>query len=86
MPDSQAVLIRKGLNGTGVNARGDQAELWLVPTNGGQSRKIDLGVKDFGAFTMHPDGRQIAFVFVAGQNKEEVWVLENFLPGLQAGQ
>jgi hypothetical protein len=33
-------------------------------------------------FDVHPDGRQIAFV--AGENKEEVWVLENFLPAVNA--
>jgi hypothetical protein len=31
---------------------------------------------------MHPDGRHIAFV--AGGNKGEVWVMEDFLPRTKA--
>jgi len=33
---------------------------------------------------IHPDGRQIAFT--AGEVKEEVWVMENFLPALKAAK
>jgi len=77
-PDGRAVLVNKSLNDTGP-----QRELLRVPIDGGQPRKIDLGVTAFNnIFKVHPDGRQMAFV--VGENKAEVWVLENFLPALNA--
>jgi hypothetical protein len=53
-------------------------ELWLVPVEGGQARKLDLAVDSLADLRMHPDGRHIAFV--AGRHKGELWVMENFLP------
>ena len=53
--------------------------------NGGQPCKIDIGATQFeGAIInkVHPDGRQIAYV--AGTRNQEVWVIENFLPALNA--
>jgi len=81
MPDGRAVLVNKSLNESG-----DQRELWLVPTAGGQPRKIDIGAAWFGGpIKVHPDGRQITFM--AGENNsKELWVLENFLPALKAAK
>jgi Tol biopolymer transport system component len=79
MPDGRAVIVDKVLNESGT-----EREFWLVPTAGGQPRKIDVGTAPgLGPdIRVHPDGRQIAFV--AGENKKELWVLENFLPALNA--
>ncbi len=79
-PDGRAALVHVLSNG------GEKGELLLVPTAGGQPRKLDLGTPVWGGFgfDLHPDGRQIAFV--AGENKAEVWVLDNFLPALKAGR
>jgi Tol biopolymer transport system component len=57
-------------------------ELWLVPVEGGQPRKLDLAMDSLADLRMHPDGRHIAFV--AGTHKGEVWVMENFLPRTKA--
>jgi len=78
MADSRAVLVNKGLNENDT-----ENELWFVPIAGGQPHKIDLGADQFeGAVNVHPDGRRIAYV--SGDRREEVWVLENFLPALNA--
>jgi len=79
MPDGRAVIVDKVLNDSGT-----EREFWLVPITGGQHRKIDVGTTTgLGPMVrVHPDGRQIAFV--AGENKQEVWVLENFLPPAKA--
>jgi Tol biopolymer transport system component len=74
MPDGRGILTAK--------TSGAGSELWSVPIDGGQPRKIDMGVTNFGGFKVHPDGKQIAYL--VGENKEEVWVLENFLPALNA--
>ena len=79
MPDGRAVLVTKILNDSHT-----ESELWLVPIDGGQPRKMDFDPSNFRLGGVNPDGRQIAFVFVAGENKEELWVLENFLPALNA--
>jgi len=80
MPDGRAVVVDKVFNDS-VTER----EFWLVPTAGGQPRKIDVGpTTGLGPVVrVHPDGRQIAYV-VGDWTKQEVWVLENFLPALNA--
>lgn len=71
-PDGRGLLVQKGLSSGG-------SELLLVPVGGGQPRKLDGRINSLPAqIRIHPDGRQIAWV--AGQSKQEVWVLENFLP------
>jgi Tol biopolymer transport system component len=74
MADGRAVLVNKALN-----TNESETELWLVPINGDTPRKVDIGAKQFeGMVTVHPDGQRIAYV--AGDRKQEVWVLDNFLP------
>ena len=82
MPDGRAVIVDKVLNDSGT-----EREFWLVPTAGGQPRKIDVGTAPgLGPVVrVHPDGRQIAYV-VGDAAKQEVWVLENFLPALKAAK
>jgi Tol biopolymer transport system component len=59
-------------------------ELWRISVEGGALQKVGLATQNGGRLAIHPDGRQIAFT--AGEVKEEVWVMENFLPALQAGK
>ena len=81
-PDGRAVLVRRRMVA-------DTSELWLVPIDGAPPRKLDIDVNRWatgnrGVISLHPDGRQIAFL--AGQVNSEVWVLENFLPALKASR
>ena len=74
-PDGQAVIASK------VGAGGEAGvELWRIPIAGGSPQKIALPV--MGDFSIHPDGRRIAFT--SGQRQSEVWAIDNFLPILQA--
>ena len=71
--DGRAVLVRMRTPN----------ELWLVPTTGEPARKLDIDVTDWsfgpiGQFSIHPDGRRLAFL--SGTITNEVMVLENFLP------
>ena len=61
------------------------SEIWRVPAQGGTPLKLDLSVPRMepGSFTLHPDNRRFAFS-VEEWSKSELWVLENFLPGLKA--
>jgi len=68
-PDSNSIIVRSGRAGV---------EYWQVPISGGEPRKLDLKIASVGPLRLHPDGRQVAYT--TGQGKEEVWVLENFLP------
>lgn len=73
-PDGQAVVMQKG--------NGDERpiEVWRVPLTG-QAQKLDLDARRWSeGFSVHPDGRQIAFAAYAGAPGAEVWALENFLP------
>jgi Tol biopolymer transport system component len=78
-PDSKSVVFRKNLS-----ASGEESELWLVPVNGNAPRKLGLNAVNIRQLRIHPDGRRI--VYTAGQQKREVWVLENFLPTLRASR
>ena len=72
-PDGQGLLfVREG------NSDGSKTELWQIPLKGGGPRKQELVAENMRDLSIHPDGRHIAFT--SGQNKSEVWVVENFLP------
>jgi Tol biopolymer transport system component len=78
-PDGQSVLFVKQ-----PSPDDSKTELWLIPLQGGEPRKLDLTAENMGEMSVHPDGRHIAFT--AGQDKQEVWVMENFLPMLGAAK
>jgi Tol biopolymer transport system component len=76
MPDSQAVML--------LARKPDGAELWRVSV-AGEARKFAIDARLWGeGFSIHPDGRHIAFVAQAGAPGAEVWALENFLPAPSA--
>ena len=53
-------------------------EALLVPLSGGVPKKLDVPSTISERIDVHPDGKQLAFV--AGERRQEVWVLENYLP------
>ena len=55
-----------------------KTELWLVPVQGGEPRRLELAAEAIRELCVHPDGRHIAYT--AGKDRLEVWALENFLP------
>jgi len=61
-----------------------KTELWMISVRGGEPRRLELAAEGMSDLCIHPDGRHIAFTSV--QNRDEVWILENFLPALQAGK
>ncbi len=72
-PDGRSVLsVRQ------PNSRDSRTELWLIPVQGGEPRKLGLTAENLSDLSVHPDGRHIAFT--AGHDRSEVWVMENFLP------
>jgi Tol biopolymer transport system component len=78
-PDGQSVLFTK------QPSPGDsKTELWLIPARGGEPRELDLTAENMGELSVHPDGRRIAYT--AGQDKQEVWVMENFLPAAEGAK
>jgi len=60
------------------NPRSSTTELWQVSAQGGDPRKLDLAADDIRDLRVHPDGRHVAYS--AGQDRQEVWALSNFLP------
>jgi len=79
--DGRHLLFTKTQGGVGSAF---ESELWRISVEGGEPHKVGLTTQRRGTLAMHPDGRQIAFT--AGETKREVWVMENLLPPLQAGQ
>lgn len=79
-PDSRALLTAR--------RSGTANELWLIETDTGNARKLDIDVSawslsagPFSGFALSPDGRSIAFLM--GKSDVEVWALENFLSALK---
>ncbi len=77
-PDGQSVLFTKQ-----PSLADTKTELWLIPVQGGEPRKLDLTAENMRELSVHPDGRRVAFT--AGENKQTVWVMENFLPPAASG-
>jgi Tol biopolymer transport system component len=79
-PDGRYILFFKGRKAD--NSQVSNSELWRIRAEGGQPEKLLEVPMQAGGLCVHPDGRRIAFDGVAGQQKSEVWVMENFLPPL----
>jgi len=83
-PDGRAVIV-----GQSAAAENVRDELWLVPIDGSQPRKLQFNAEHFvgqEGFRLSPDGRQIAFVGQAGAPGGEIRALENVLPSLIAAK
>jgi Tol biopolymer transport system component len=61
----------------------EKIEFMSVSSEGGEPRRSPLPMEGITDFSIHPDGKRIAFS--AGQSKSEVWVIENFLPLVKKG-
>jgi Tol biopolymer transport system component len=83
-PDGRAILvaIADAFQNADLSTPGAAAELWRVPLDGSDRRKLDVNVAGMTPFSVHPDGRQIAYGLTERAKDDEVWVLENFLPAL----
>ena len=55
------------------------SELWRVSAQGGEPQKVGLVMYGRGGVRAHPDGRRIAFINRTDR-KQELWMMENFLP------
>jgi len=69
-PGGRSLLVQKNTTAG--------AQLWSIPIDGGERRRLDLNLSNAVGMRIHPDGRQVAYV--DGENRNEVMVLENFLP------
>jgi Tol biopolymer transport system component len=82
-PDGRAVIVMKSFDGN------DNKELWQIPIDGSQARKLDIDARDWGEdgpFNLSPDGTHIAFVGTAGKSGTEIWALENVIPSTKANK
>jgi len=77
-PDGRSLLLVR------EPPRERKAELWLIPFGGGEPRKLEAPPEGLLQMRIHPDGRRIAFQ--AGEDRAELWVMENFLPALRAAR
>jgi TolB protein len=69
-PDGRTILF-------GARPQG-KVEFWSVSSEGGEPQRFPLPLDSITDFSVHPDGKRVAFA--AGQSQTEVWVIENFLP------
>jgi Tol biopolymer transport system component len=68
-------------DGKHILVGGAKGILYMFPVEGGQPQEIKVGKPFYAAFTVHPDGRQIAFTSQLNADTDaDVWVMRNFLP------
>jgi Tol biopolymer transport system component len=84
-PDSRSVLVVKALS-----ADSDLKELWQVPIDGREARRLNIDINRWlapdGGFRLSPDGKRIVFVEATGRTGQEIWALENFLPASRSAR
>jgi Tol biopolymer transport system component len=61
------------------NKQAGDWELWRAPVEGGALGKIALTMPRMRLFSMHPDGKRLAFASTDSR-PAELWLLENVLP------
>ena len=63
----------------------EPATMWRIPAEGGEPRRTELSVKKYTRpFSIHPDGKRIAYTKF--DPRTEIWVMENFLPETRAAK
>ena len=63
-----------------VSEKKGRSELWMVASDGGAARKIELAIEGrLGWLNVHPDEKQLAYTQFRAVS--EYWSLESFLPG-----
>jgi len=78
-PDSRHIIYARSVAG-----EKRRFELWRISAEGGEPQNLGLamaGLEPYG-LSVHPDGRRLAFT-AGTPDREEVWVLEGFLPALK---
>ena len=61
------------------------SEVWRIPARGGTPLRLDLRIAGMDRFALHPDNRHFAFSVDEG-TKNELWVMERFLPPLKTAK
>jgi Tol biopolymer transport system component len=87
MPDGRHIIFGrvKSLDPDDPEAATNQGvELWRIPIDGGESQKLGLSMAGGHRFSVHPDGRQIAFTQSEDHPRSGIWAMENFLPETRA--
>ena len=66
---------------------GQQFAMWRIAAEGGEPQELNLVMANFEDLSAHPDGQHLAFDSPGfTQKSPAVWVMENFLPALQAAK
>lgn len=84
-PDQRYLLFHIRL-GAGELPEGEPRGVWRIPVAGGKPEmtQLQMGPRKLNSATFHPDGRRVAFTEFSSDTIE-VWVMENFLPAVRAG-
>ncbi len=56
-----------------------ESQVLAVASSGGEPHALGLAMDSVREISFHPDGRHVAFATSTGNDKVELWVMENFL-------
>jgi len=59
-----------------------KGELWAIPAEGGEPKKLGLGMEQISFGDLSPDGGKLAFT--STRRKGELWAIDNLIPEIQA--
>jgi len=61
--------------------QGNIWDVYRISADTGEAQRIDLSMAPLRHYSLHPDGRRLAFSSMgANPEQSQVWVMENFLP------
>jgi len=88
MPDGKYIIIGKGKRypDNPWTERNQLFELWRIPVEGGEPQKLGFAVKASRRLSVHPDGRQIAFIRPGTRHRVGIWAMDNLLPQIKTAK
>ncbi|MCK4785227.1 MAG: PD40 domain-containing protein, partial [Desulfobacteraceae bacterium] len=78
--DSKYILF------SGNEPGGGKHPLYRISVDSGKTEKLGLKMNRYFALSAHPDGQRILISGSESASESEVWVMENFLPGVAAAK
>ena len=77
-PDGDWLYLMKCLGEKTVEGK-KTVELWRIDAHGDNAQLIEKSLPHMRNFSIHPDGKRLAFTVGEGGGDSSIWVMKNFL-------
>jgi Tol biopolymer transport system component len=62
-----------------IKCRKETVELWRIDSDGKNAQLVEKALPHLANFSIHPDGKKLAFTATQGGGKSSIWLMRNFL-------